>query len=202
MGKKGAKVIEGRNQQQRMKVRKQLGTLKGLTVQPRTRERYQTCLDKFIDWLAGEGLVLPKRAQALDSVVSDYLEFLWAAGESKSVANNTLAALQDKEPGLKRRLTGSWRLLKAWSTVEIPNRAPPMTLTVLDALCGWFLMKEQPLIALSLRVAFFGFTSHGRAAQFASAGCLSSFSQGARRAFTRADKSGSTPRSCGKCDIA
>ena len=161
MGKKGAKVIEGRSQQQRIKVRKQLGTLKGLTVQPRTRERYQTCLDKFVDWLAGEGLVLPKRAQALDSVVSDYLEFLWDSGESKSVANNTLAALQDKEPGLKRRLTGSWRLLKAWSTAEIPNRAPPMTLTVLDALCGWFLMKEQPLIALSLRVAYFGLLRTG-----------------------------------------
>ena len=73
MGKKGAKVIEGRSQQ-RIKVRKQLGTLKGLTVQPRTRERYQACLDKFVDWLAGEGLVLPKRAQAMDSVVSDYPE--------------------------------------------------------------------------------------------------------------------------------
>ena len=161
MGKKAAKVMEGRSQQQRIKVRKQLGSLKGLTVQPRTRERYQTCLDKFVDWLAGEGLTLPKRAQAMDHVVSDYLEFLWATGESKSVANNTLAALQDKEPGLKRRLAGSWRLLKAWSTAEVPRRAPPMTLLVLDAMCGWFVMKEMPLMALSLRVAFFGLLRTG-----------------------------------------
>ena len=161
MGKKAAKVIEGRSQQQRIKVRKQLGTLEGLTVQPRTRERYQTCLDKCLDWLAGGGLSLPKRAQAMDHVVSDYLEFLWATGESKSVANNTLAALQDKEPGLKRRLAGSWRLLKAWSTAEVPRRAPPMTLLALDAMCGWFLMKEMPLMALSLRIAFFGLLRTG-----------------------------------------
>ena len=120
-------MIEGRNQQQRIKIRKEVGSLKELTVQPRTRERYQICLEKFVDWLAGTGLALPKRAQAMDHVVSDYLEFFWATGESKSVANNTLVALQDKEPGLKRRLAGSWRLLKAWSTAEIPNRAPPMT---------------------------------------------------------------------------
>ena len=161
MGKAAKKVMEGQSQQQRIKVRKQLGTLKGLTVQPRTRERYQTCLDKFLDWLAGEGLALPKRAQAMDHIVSDYLEFLWASGESKATANNTLAALQDKEPGLKRRLAGSWRLLKAWSTAEIPHRAPPMTLTVLDAMCGWFIMKEMPLMALSLRVAFFGLLRTG-----------------------------------------
>ena len=49
-----------------------------------------------MDWLAGEGLTLPKRVQAMDAIVSDYLEFLWATGESKSTANNTLAALQDK----------------------------------------------------------------------------------------------------------
>ena len=153
--------MEGRSQQQRIKVRKQLGSLKGLTVQPRTRERYQGCLDKFVDWLAGEGLTLPKRAQAMDAVVSDYLEFLWATGESKSTANNTLAALQDKEPGLKRRLAGSWRLLKAWSTAEIPHRAPPMTLQVLDAMCGWFVMKGMPIMALSLRVAFFGLLRTG-----------------------------------------
>ena len=161
MGKKAAKVMEGRSQQQRIKVRKQLGSLKGLTVQPRTRERYQSRLDKFVDWLAGEGLTLPKRVQAMDAIVSDYLEFLWATGESKSTANNTLAALQDKEPGLKRRLAGSWRLLKAWSTAEVPRRAPPLTLLALDAMCGWFLMKEMPLVALSLRIAFFGLLRTG-----------------------------------------
>ena len=115
--------MEGRSQQERKKVRSKLGSPKGLTVQPRTRERYTDCLNRLFDWLAGEGLALPKRQALLDGLVSDYLEHLWATGEGKSIANNTLAALQDRDPSLKRKLPGSWRLLKAWTTVEIPNRA-------------------------------------------------------------------------------
>ena len=131
MGKKATKVMEGKSQQERKKVRSKLGSLKGLTVQPRTRQRYTDCLNRFFDWMAGEGLVLPKRRAQLDTLVSDYLENLWASGEGKSIANNTLAALQDRDPSLEKKLPGSWRLLKAWTTIEIPNRAPPMTLQVL-----------------------------------------------------------------------
>ena len=153
--------MEGRSQQERKKVRSKLGSLKGLTVQPRTRERYTDCLNRFFDWLAGEGLVLPKRQNLLDGLVSDYLEHLWAVGEGKSIANNTLAALQDRDPSLKRKLPASWRLLKAWTSVEIPNRAPPLTLQVLDALCGWSIFNYCPTFGLSLRVAFFGLLRTG-----------------------------------------
>ena len=161
MVNKTTKVMEGKSQQERTKVRSKLGSLKGLTVQPRTRQRYTDCLNRFFDWMAGEGLALPKRQALLDSLVSDYLEFLWASGEGKSIANNTLAALQDRDPSLKRKLPSSWRLFKAWTTVEIPNRAPPMTLQVLDALCGWSVFHECPEFGLSLRVAFFGLLRTG-----------------------------------------
>ena len=39
--------------------------------------------------MAGEGLALPKQQVRLDALVSDYN--LWASGEGRSVANNTLA---------------------------------------------------------------------------------------------------------------
>ena len=146
MAKSAKKVVEGRSKQQRQQVRKSLGKLKDLTVQPRTRQRYDHSLRQFLDWLTREGLSLPKKASQMDHLVSDYLEFLWASGEGKSVANNALAALQDYDPNLKKKLPGSWRLMKAWNTVEIPNRAPPLTLTLLNALCGWSILQD----ALSL----------------------------------------------------
>ena len=163
MGKKTSKVVGGRSQQQRKAVRKTLGKLKDLTVQPRTRQRYEASLQQFFTWLEREGLglVLPKRVAQMDNLVSDYLEFLWAEGHGKSEANNALAALQDFDPNLRRKLPGSWRLLQAWSTAEIPNRAPPMTLTVLDALCGWSVMQGKPEFGLSLRLAFFGLLRTG-----------------------------------------
>ena len=153
--------MEGKSQQERKKVRNKLGSLKGLTVQPRTRQRYTECLNRFFDWMTGEGLVLPKQQARLDGLVSDYLEHLWASGEGRSIANNTLAALQDRDPSLKKKLPGSWRLLKAWTTVEIPNRAPPMTLQILDALCGWSIFKGCPEFGLSLRIAFYGLLRAG-----------------------------------------
>ena len=117
--------MEGKSQQERKKVRNKLGSLKGLTVQPRTRQRYTESLNKFFDWMAGEGLALPKQQARLDPLVSDYLEHLWASGEGKSVANNTLAALQDRDPSLKKKLPGSWRLLKSMECSGDPQQGTP-----------------------------------------------------------------------------
>ena len=93
MGK--AKVLSKASQtkEERKKVRKSLGTLKSLTVQPKTRERYSGALGKFFDFLAREGIALPKNRDGMDGIVSDYLEFLWSEGEGRAEASNALAAL-------------------------------------------------------------------------------------------------------------
>ena len=51
--------------------------------------------------------------------------------------------------------------MKAWNTAEIPNRAPPLTLTLLNALCGRSVLQDCPEFGLSLRVAFFGLLRTG-----------------------------------------
>ena len=76
MAKSTKKIVEGRSKQQRQQVRKSLGKLKDLTVQPRTRHRYDQSLRQFLDWLTREGLSLPTKASQMDNLVSDYLEFL------------------------------------------------------------------------------------------------------------------------------
>ena len=76
MDKKAAKVAEGRNKEDRKKVRKTLGTLKSLTVQPRTKTRYQQGLNHFFGYLQQEHLALPKKRDDLDAMVADYLEYL------------------------------------------------------------------------------------------------------------------------------
>lgn len=113
-----------------------MGTLKSLTVQPITRARYQQSLEQFFSYLKDEQLLLPKQAGEMDSLLSDYLEFLWAKGFGRSAASNILAAVQDSQPRMRGKLPQSWRLLKAWVTNEIPNRAPPLPKEVL--FChGW-----------------------------------------------------------------
>lgn len=154
MGKNSAKVIEARTKEERKAVRKNLGSLKSLTVQPVTRERYSSSLQLFYDYLRRESLRLPSRRDQLDGLVSDYLEYLWSQGEGRAAGSSILAALQDKDPKLKGFLPGAWRLMKTWATNEVPNRAPPLTEKIVMAMLGWAFFHEEFSFGISLLVAF------------------------------------------------
>ena len=155
MGKAAPKVTEARTKEGRKQVRKKLGSLKSLTVQPVTKARYQDSLDKFYAYLRRESLQLPKRREALDALVGDYIEYLWSEGEGRSMGSNLLAGLQDLDPHLKGHLPSSWRLMKTWSANELPNRAPPLTESVLRAMVGWSIFHQHFSFALSLLVGFY-----------------------------------------------
>ena len=142
-------------------MRKQMGSLRSLTVQPVTRARYAQAKESFYEWLRTENLVLPASAYQLDLTVSDYLESLWAKGHGRTSGSNILAALQDAEPHLKGKLKSSWRLMKTWVTHEVPNRAPPLTLDQLHTLVGYAIFKQHHLFALSLLLAFHGLLRTG-----------------------------------------
>ena len=148
------RLLEAATANERAKMRKQLGSLKSLTVQPVTRARYEKARQDFYSWLQGENLVLPSSAYSLDLIVSDYLEALWASGKGRTEGSNILAGLQDAQPHLKGKLKMSWRLMKAWVSHEIPNRAPPLSVDVLYALVGYCLFKEWATFGLSLLLGF------------------------------------------------
>ena len=153
--------LEGKTQEERVKIRKQLGTLKDLTVLPTTKARYAKAREAFYSYLKEHNVFLPTQASLLDGVVSDYLEHLWAAGHGRTDASNTLAALQDAQPQLKGKLLQSWRLLKTWITHEVPNRAPPFPIDVLHAMVGYALFKQKAKLALSFLLGFHGLLRTG-----------------------------------------
>lgn len=160
MGKKAA-LIEARTKEDRATQRKQLGSLRSLAVQPKTRQRYDAAMNKLFDFLKFEGLELPKQKVALDDLVADYIEQLWASGEGRALASDTVAGLQNLEPHLKGSLLGSWRLLKVWGQNEQPNRAPPFPESVLQALVGQAILQEDLNFALSLLLGFYGMMRSG-----------------------------------------
>lgn len=158
---KAVKHVEGRSKADRVAVRKNLGKLRDLTVQPKTKKRYEEARLKFYAFLREAGESLPKQREALDGLLCDYLELLWATGEGRGLASDTVAGLQDHDPRLRGHLLGSWRLLKAWSMNEIPNRAPPFPEKVLLSMVGWALFKEEYWFALSLLLGFYGLLRTG-----------------------------------------
>ena len=153
--------LEATTEAARAKQRKALGSLKSLTVQPVTRKRYQDARELFYQWLHDENLMLPHTPFRLDMVLSDYLEFLWAAGKGRTFGSNILASLQDTQPHLKGQLKNSWRLMKTWVANEIPNRAPPFSQDVLHLVVGYALFKQEHVFALSLLIGFHGLLRTG-----------------------------------------
>jgi len=161
MGKKVKQHVEGKSKADRKATRAKLGTLKHLTVQPKTKERYTKAVNQFYQYLRDHDILLPRQRIHLDPIVSEYLEFLWSEGEGRSLASDTLAGLQDRDPHLKGLLVCSWRLLKTWMANELPSRAPPLTEKALHTLAGHALFQGQPIFCLSLLVAFYGLLRTG-----------------------------------------
>ena len=79
MGKRKAH-IEGRSKEERVAQRKQLGSLRSLTVQPATKKRYDMALNRFFSFLDYEHLTLPKQKVQMDSLLAEYIEHLWSSG--------------------------------------------------------------------------------------------------------------------------
>ena len=125
MGKVAKKHVEGRTKGDRIAIRKKLGPLQNLTVQSRTKQRYEKARQGFYSFLKTEHISIPRKREELDPLVSEYIEMLWSSGEGRSKANDTVAGLQDLDAKLRGCLPNSWRLLKTWSIHETPNRAPP-----------------------------------------------------------------------------
>jgi len=146
-------ILAKANRVEVIRSRRQLGSLAALRVGPRTARRYWTSLQCFFKWMQSEGLLLPGDEDEMDAVVSQYIELTWQEGEGRSFAADTVCGLQWVSPLLKRRLNGSWALLKAWQRSELPARAPPLPVRPLLALAEWLIRASYIGMALGILVA-------------------------------------------------
>lgn len=158
MGKR--QLIEGNTRDVRKTRRQQLGKLKDLVIQPRTKARYEHAMERFLEFLKWNRLPLPSLPEQADRVAAMYVEELWEEGDSRYLAQDMVSALQHYEPQLKRKMLRSWRLLKAWQQHEIPTRAPPLAPTTLAVLAGW-MHQQIPELALALMLGFHGLLRTG-----------------------------------------
>jgi hypothetical protein len=90
---------------------------------------------------------------ALDRQVVQFIEYLWAEGQPKSLAADTLSGIQHL---LLRKhiLDGSWKLYGAWGKSEWPARAPPLTMFMVGALANLALLDGRTDYASLLLVGF------------------------------------------------
>ena len=136
------------------------GRLRDLGVTNLTLSRYRQSLERFLGWeLAYLGGVATTVAQ-LDEHLALYTEYLWENGDGRAAASQTLAAAQHFL--LRRRaFPQAWALVRIWGTHELPQRTPPLPISVLLALMGVAWAENRPEIAAALILGFKGFLRTG-----------------------------------------
>ena len=97
--------------------------------------RYKGAVQRFLFWVLTCYGVLAVDLQQLDTQAADYIECLWAEGETKLLAGDTLSGIQHFL-NTRKILTGAWPLYNVWTKVEAPCQVPPLLPLMVQALVG------------------------------------------------------------------
>ena len=138
----------------RRKERQHLGSLRNNLVKPYTRTLYTKALVWFSNCLDATGLCLPDRVSELDGIVCEAIESAWDVGQPRSLIGNLLSGLPHNVNAVHGRLRGSWRLWQKRGELEIPCRAPPLSLKATLAMAFFFVNWGSRNEALLLCLAF------------------------------------------------
>ena len=116
----------------RAQARLRLGPLRFQRVAPKTRDRYRRAAQLFQQFQIHQGWPLAAGADEMDQQICSWIEHLWVDGEGRNLAGDTLSGIQFLL-GRRRLFPMAWELFGTWGRVEMPLRAPPMTVLML---CG------------------------------------------------------------------
>lgn len=154
-------IIATGNRAKRKADRQALGALSDIIVSEATKSRYQSAVATLFHWMQTENEKMPATVEDFDLFLCKYVEFLWQDGEGRSVASNTVAGIQFMKPTLRKRLVCTWRLLGAWAKREMPARAPPLTVYLVEAMAGLAMSHNEPQVATALMLGFYGLLRTG-----------------------------------------
>ena len=148
-------VLSRRSKFERREDRAKIGSIGSNLVLSKTLARYEICFDDFSSFIRSlKDARVCSESEFVDGGLVQYLEHLWQEGEGLAVANYTLAGILHFIPSLRTELSCSRRIIKGWQRLELPARATPLTLDMLLAMCGLFVIWGVPHAAYCLLVGF------------------------------------------------
>ena len=140
---------------ERREERAGIGKIGDNLVLPSTLLRYGASFDAFRSFI--QRLAIRRTStipEYIDFALVEYLEHLWQEGEGVAVGNYTLAGLLHFVPSLRGELHCARRILKGWHRLELPARAAPLTMDMILAMGGLFVLWDLPFVAYSLLIGF------------------------------------------------
>ena len=144
----------------RKAARAKIGSLKGRQIGQQAKGRYEAALAYFF-WLMPYFCELwPENWHERDQILCQFLEGLWAEGEAKAKAADTISGLQWYY-STRRVFPGAWQLYGTWNKLEASAQTPPLPAEALFALCGLALRKGQAMFAVAVYLSFHCFLRTG-----------------------------------------
>ena len=126
--------------------------------------------------------------KSLDNLCEEWIEREWIQGTPLGVTG-----LHFYWPQIRGSLRGSWRLYRNWRRIEVPQRAPPLPMSVCKALVGLFLDADQLILAFLIGLGFHAYLRTGELLRLTYGDIAGSAVQGV--VTVRASKSWN----CGSC---
>lgn len=143
------KLLAGRQSRaEKAKARARI-QLDDAALSPLTQQRYYHALRKLVPIV--EGI---HTEDDLDPAISDWVRDMWKKGEPLLLIGDGLSALHFFQPWTKRKLPHSWKLFGVWRKLEVPARAPPLTLRLVRSLCAYCVAHQQWELGVLLALGF------------------------------------------------
>ena len=142
-------VLAGKpSRAERQKKRKNI-VLEDAALSDKTRTRYYAALRKLMPHIEAV-----TSEAALDPAVCDWIHLMWKSGEPLLTIGDALSAFHFYEPWSKRKIPHSWKLFAVWRRIELPSRAPPLTLELVRSMSAYELHKGHLEMATILVLSF------------------------------------------------
>ena len=148
-------VLAGKTREDRRSKRAGI-RLRDFTVQAKTKARYDAAVGRILPFLEKQPSLVD-----LDSIVDEWIEAQWIAGEALTYIADCLSGLHFYWPELRGMLRQAWRLFKQWRRIETPKRAPPMTAALAKAYVARAVERNQLRFAAMIAIGFHGLLRTG-----------------------------------------
>ena len=137
-------------------------------------------LERFLGYVENEGLNI-KSTRLLDQVLGEYLNSMFWDGDSVSAGGHVLSGIKRFYPQLKLKLPTASQYFRNWQRIHRPERAIPVSWSLVKAMGAICITLEFPSVALMLYVAF---TCFLRTSEMLSLQCLHLLPHGTRPEVT------------------
>ena len=119
------------------------------SVQVRTLQRYRKAVSVLLPFIAEV-----TNFAELDGAICDWIEVMWARGETLGIIGDALSGMHAFWPQCRRQLLISWKLFKTWRRLEPPQRAPPLPAQVASAFLAFCVEQHQLELGVLVGLGF------------------------------------------------